>query len=200
MTTTQVPDNGHSRNPKHTTTEPTTNEKLMQLQNLLGQAGELHYKRIKLAKEIIDDAQWVLTHFGGNLHKAEALLEKQYFGDLCGAISFRRLLLIYERFPDIETWRKHHFNLTHLSATMDAERDAKKSRGSRWSVTQKEWDDLESDRDRHKKLLANERKEKETLLQENERLKKQIAELNKEIARLQGRNEEPETLIAKRVA
>lgn len=170
----------------------------MQLQKLLGQAGELHYKRIKLAKEIIDDAQWVLTHFGGDLHKAESLLEKKYFGDLCGAIAFRRLIMIYERFPDIETWKKYDFNLTHMSAIIDAERAAKRKKSSRWSVTQKEWEDLEGDRDRWKKLHTTEKKEKETLQQENERLKKQNSELMRENARLQGRIDELEQLVAVR--
>jgi peptidoglycan hydrolase CwlO-like protein len=173
--------------------EESTSQKLAQLQELLGKTGETHYQRIKLAAEILADNEWILNHFGGDTLKAETMLEQRYFADLCGAVTIRRLLLVFRHFPLIEQWKIHHFNFTKMSALADVER--KTTKHSRWSVTQKEWEDLEAERDNWKKQAKNEFGQRESLQQENDRLKRQIADLTRDKAKLQGRVEELESLL-----
>lgn len=170
--------------------ENSTSEKIILLWSMLGKAGEMHYKRIKLAKEIISDKEWLATNFNGDQLRAGQAIEKNYFGDLCGAISFWRLLAIFEEFPNMSDWEKYKFNLTHMSALIDVKKKTKKS--SRWSITQQEVEDLRTDRNRFKKLYEQ---TKESLISANEKinelessvtfLTKEKARLNQEIKELQ---------------
>jgi hypothetical protein len=173
---------------------PTTAEKVAQLRTMLGQAGELAYKRIKLAKEVIEDKAWLIVHFNGDEFRAAEVLERDYFGDLCGAINFWRLMKIIEEFPKIDDWRKYKFNLTEMSAIIDA-KNKKRKKTSRWSVTQREYEELESEKNRIKKLYDTKKSELETAQEKIAELEKTVAILTKEKARLEGRVAELQSLL-----
>lgn len=173
----------------------TTIEKVNQLRTLMGQAGELHHQRIKLAKEIINDKEWVQTNFNGDDFRAAEVLEKEYFGDLCGAISFWRLLKIIDEFPDIEDWKKRKFNLTEMSAEIDARNRSKRSRGTRWSVSQKEYEELEAEKNRFQKLYSSKNSEVENQTIRIKELEEAVRQLTKENANLKGQVAELESLI-----
>lgn len=177
----------------------TTNEKILQLRQWIGEAGEMHYKRIKLAKEVISDKHWIAISFNGDDLKAGDALEKEYFGDLCGAISFWRLLKIIDEYPTIEEWRKFKFNLTAMSAEIDSR--TKKppiARTNRWSITQKAHEEVEMDRNRFKRMYEVKNQEVEassrkiaelelkiiTLTREKRQLEHEVADLQKEVKRL----------------
>jgi exonuclease VII small subunit len=162
---------------------------------MLGQAGEMHYKRIKLAKEIIADNGWVLTHFAGDEFRAAEVLEKDYFGDLCGAINFWRLLKIIDEFPKIEDWKKHKFNLTEMSAEIDARNHSKRKKGSRWSITQCDYEELESERNRYHKLYSSKKEECEEYNAKVKQLEDAVARLTREKAQLEKKVAEYEQLI-----
>lgn len=179
---------------------PTTNEKVVQLRNMLGQAGETHYKRIKLAKEIIDDKTWILTHFNGDKFRAGEVLEKDYFGDLCGAINFWRLIKIIEEFPKIEEWRKYKFNLTEMSAIIDARNRSKRKKSTRWSITQRDYEELESEKNRFRRLYDTKKDELEHAQARVAELEKAVITLTKEKARLEGKVAELETLLERKKA
>ncbi len=178
----------------------TTNEKVVQLRNMLGQAGEMHYKRISLAKQIIEDKIWIQTHFAGDEFRAGEVLEKDYFGDLCGAINFWRLIKIVEEFPKIEDWRKYKFNLTEMSAIIDAKNRSKRKKGTRWSVTQRDYEELESEKNRFRRLYDNNKTELEQARERIAQLEKAVATLTKEKARLEGQVAELTSLLERKKA
>jgi hypothetical protein len=173
----------------------TTNDKVMQLRAMLGQAGEMHFKRIKLAKEIIEDKTWVMTHFAGDEFRAAEVLEKDYFGDLCGAINFWRLIKIVEEFPKLEDWRKYKFNLTEMSAVIDARNKSKRKSGTRWSVSQRDYEELESERNRYRKLFDAKKEECEDKDSRIKQLEDMVANLTREKARLEKQVAEYEQII-----
>lgn len=159
-----------------------TSEKIVMLRTMLGKAGEMHYSRIKLAQEIISDKEWLVTNFNGDQILAGEALEKNYFGDLCGAISFWRLLRIIEEFPNIKDWKEHKFNLTKMSAIIDARNE--KKQGFRWSITQKEAKELESDKNRFKRLYEMAKADLESANKKIADLENTVLLLTKEKARL----------------
>lgn len=174
----------------------TTSEKIVQLHSMLGKAGEMHFERIKLAKEIISDNQWIVTNFNGDEQRAAETLEEDYFGDLCGAINFWRLMNIIEVFPDVEEWRKHKFNLTKLSALVDSKQ--KKKPNHRWSVTQREYEQVEEERNRFRRLLNTNQDELKTAKDRISELEAVVANLVKEKARLEGEIANLAALIKKK--
>lgn len=176
-----------------TTTATPTSEKVILLWTMLGKAGEMHYTRIKLAKEILSDKDWLVSNFNGDQVRAGEALEKNYFGDLCGAISFWRLLRILEEFPNLSDWEKHKFNLTEMSAIIDIK--TKKKKSSRWSVTQQEVEELESDKNRFKRLYEQAKEELSAANQRIAELEKSVSFLTKEKARLTGQLAELQQII-----
>lgn len=173
----------------------TTNDKLIQLRTMLGQAGEMHYKRIKLAKEIIEDNMWLLSKFNGDEIKAGEVLEEDYFGDLCGAINFWRLLKILEEFPKIEDWKKHNFNLTKMSAIIDAREKGSRKKTTRWSVTQRDYESLEFEKNKLRKVCEERKKELEMVNSKVQNLENLVATLTREKARLEGKVAELQVIV-----
>jgi hypothetical protein len=174
----------------------TTIEKVQQLRTLLGQTGILHHKRIKLAKEIIDDKQWILTNFGGDEFRAAEVLEKEYFGDLCGAINFWRLIKIIEEYPDVKDWETFNFNLTEMSAIIDTRNRTKRNRGTtRWSVTQRDYEELEAEKNRFQKLFTTKNSDVEKKDARIKELEEAVKQLIREKARLEGKVAELEEII-----
>ncbi len=173
----------------------TTSDKVSQLRVMMGQAGEMHYKRIKLAKEIIEDKFWVMQNFSGDDFRAAEVLEKEYFGDLCGAINFWRLMRIIEEFPKLDDWRKYKFNLTVMSAEIDSRNKSKKKSNNRWSITQKDYEELESEKNRFRKLFESKKQETESAEVRIKELENTVAFLSKEKARLECKVAELEALI-----
>lgn len=172
-----------------------TQERLSMLGEMLGQAGAMHYKRITLAKEILDDKTWVMLQYKGDQIKAAEALEKTYFGDLCGAISIWRLLKIIEDFPNIKDWEARKFNLTAMSAEIDSRNKRSKSGDNRWSVTKREYEEVESEKDKLQRVVAQKVKEIEAKDAELKKQKELIERLTKDKARLEGRVQELEAFI-----
>jgi HAMP domain-containing protein len=162
----------------------TTSEKVVQLHSLLGKAGAMHFERIKLAKEIISDNQWIISNFNGDESLAAEALEEDYLGDLCGAINFWRLMNIIEVFPNIKDWERHKFNLTKMSALIDSQQ--KKKANHRWSITQREYDEVETERNRLRRQLESSREELKTAKDRISELETAVSTLIKEKARLEG--------------
>ena len=102
---------------------------LEQLSRMAGQAGELCYRRVALAAQLLADKEWLASDlFGGDKEAARQYLEERYFSDLCGAMTLGQLVLIYRSHSDIETWRQEGWNLQKLWA-MNRERWQSERRG-----------------------------------------------------------------------
>jgi hypothetical protein len=174
--------------------------KLARLGELLNKAGELLFERLTLARELIQDKDWIAESFTGNLDRAADLLEKQYLGDLCGAVQFWRLMALRDRFKTLDDWRKHHFNITKLSAIYDKEKPKRQPREVN-RVTLKEYEQVLEEKQRFEALykaeklarekaegdLGKERQRVEAAIREKAISDGRAAELQRQLEQLQGK-------------
>lgn len=89
-----------------------TRKALNELRSRRHLAGREHYERLKLAKQILADRDWVDDPAGGGGNPDTALkrLEDDFFADICGQYSLCQLLEVLHHFPSFAAWEKHKFN------------------------------------------------------------------------------------------
>jgi hypothetical protein len=87
----------------------TTTQKLAHMMELATLGGESLYERIALAEEVLQDAEWIDTHYR-NQGEAMDYLHDKYFADQSW-LSMTRILTVYRKFPHLEEWRKYKFDL-----------------------------------------------------------------------------------------
>jgi nitrogen fixation-related uncharacterized protein len=172
-----------------------TRQKMLRLRELRDQAGSTLYERIKLAYECLQDPDFVEEIHGGKMDRAEDAIASEYFPDLVGPavarIDFAKMLAIYRQFSDEQTWKDHKYNLIAMEILYDEKRKREKKDTSppqtRWAVTRKQWDDLESE----KKALERQVKKKTDAIsakdEQIEGLRAKVQELESENAYLKGR-------------
>lgn len=97
-------------------------QKFAELVNLRDKAG--HYKRIKLASELIADKTWVEdpSGGGGDVNIALDRIEEGAFADLCGAVTISQLLEVYHHIPDEQVWKRHGYNFRKMWAEWNSSR------------------------------------------------------------------------------
>lgn len=87
-----------------------------QLLNMRNEAGAQLFQRLRLAKQLLSDQQWVAEDEGGGGDEATALdrLEDECFADICGAMSLPNMMEILERIPTETTWKANKYNLRKM--------------------------------------------------------------------------------------
>ena len=115
-------------------TKQTTKSKLAELKKLAGHAGELLYKRVRLAAEVLADGAWIEEAFDGDDMKAHDAVAEQYFGDLGGLMTVGEMIAIYHQFPEQAVWQTNRYNLCaldieyHKQVAVDEDAEAKPER------------------------------------------------------------------------
>ena len=97
--------------------------RLISMLDHCGEGPQGHYERIKLADSLLKNRAWVESkeHGGGDLSRALDRVEARCFGDLCGTgFPITRLLDVYHHVPDVNVWKRHHFNLAKVWAEWSA--------------------------------------------------------------------------------
>lgn len=95
-----------------------TQRALGDMRRLAGLAGKMYRQRLKHASRALHDAAWVRAKFSGDAVAATQFLQDNYFADLSGYITLRKLLEIYRDVPD-EVWRQYHYNLRAIELLHD---------------------------------------------------------------------------------
>lgn len=167
-----------------------TRQILKELQIKMGQAGKATYQRLKLAAEVLQDTDWVAEK--GSLNSAYRFIQKEYFGDLCLAISIETLLELQREFSERE-WEDHNWNLQVLRAEVVERKRQEKPKGKKQTATLKEVEELKNDKSKlevcNQQLTQTLEQEKRSRVEEADRLKVRVAELEEENTRLKCENE-----------
>lgn len=97
-----------------------SNKLYVRLINLRNDSGNLLYERLKLARTLLADREWVeaAEHGGGNESVAIDRLEAEAFADVCGAMSLPQMLEILRAVPQATVWKANKFNLRRMYAEM----------------------------------------------------------------------------------
>lgn len=95
------------------------------LTNLEVLAGKAIHERLGLCLKLLEDKEYVAE---GDPATRLDQLEKDFFGDLGGALSLAKLLEVYRAFPEKAQWEKHDWNLSRLIAEWDRTRPRRKPR------------------------------------------------------------------------
>lgn len=85
----------------------------VELDSLLGKAGEAHYDRLKIADQLLQDKDWIAGNGQGSIDKALTYLEKRYFADLIGRLTLVGLLDVFHH-TSLADWKRHHFDFNAL--------------------------------------------------------------------------------------
>jgi hypothetical protein len=174
----------------------TNGEMLIRLKELSGQAGQNYYERIKLVTALLDDKSWLTSSHKGDAYRAAELLEHEFFHDLCNARSIWELIGVYRKFPDAKDWEARHWNLTTLiiaCKTKEPKATRRVVKMVDFEAIQKKAKDLEFQVKKSDKELRT----KDDIIAE---LQKRVAKLEKENTHLQGRVDELEKILNKRLA
>lgn len=183
----------------HEFREETTHQKLARLAQMRDANGPKMVKRIRLAVEIYRDKSWIDLEFNGDAARAAEVLEQDYLGELCGTVSFSKLILLCREFPDLEDWKRCKWNLQRIEAEYEKrkeERDeqtGEKEKRSKRSVTLKQFEEeekkrkdaeyvaerLKNDVDNKDRLIAQLREDNERLRMEVSTLRGRLEELEK---------------------
>lgn len=101
-----------------------------QLVNLRDTAGSQLYRRLVLARKLLEDREWVEDATGGGGDESRALdrLEANCFGDVCGALSLVQMLDLLQHVPEESVWKASKWNLRTIHAEMMERREGKKKK------------------------------------------------------------------------
>jgi hypothetical protein len=148
-------------------------------QRLSKEAGSNIYERAQLAKQLMDDQQWVATEHGNDDWKA---LEDQFFADI--AIPLTDLIALARRYPKEETWAANGYKLRDRVALMRGGR----RKHPRRTATLAQLAEAES-KAKHFEAACR------TLKREAEELRESAAKLSRENGHLKGRVQELEAVL-----
>lgn len=95
-----------------------------ELIRLRNNAGEVLYKRLKIARDLLADREWVQSPEQGGGDEAQAIdrLEEFCFAEVCGALSLSQMLEILREVPQQAAWKANKYNLRAMYAEMRARR------------------------------------------------------------------------------
>ena len=171
---------------------------LAELDSLQGQSGVAAHKRISIAVKIYDDADF-LADLGITDHTKAADLLSEKFEDLC--LSFAELRAMYKAFPNEDDWADGKLRTLH-TRTLDLAEENKPEQAKRSvsRVTNKDYEELESDKDDVVCQLVYTKKTLDETKSEIDRLRDENLSLRNEKLRLEGRIEELEKLLTPQAA
>jgi hypothetical protein len=190
-------------------------QKFAELKNMLNEQGQKILHRLRLAAELLSDAEWLMSTKNDE-GAARDLLEDECFGDLCGALTLGQLLRIYQHFPNEADWKESRWNLKSLIVRVEAIESKGKDKPTRAPierVTIKERDELVQEREHFKAVADNNLRKFETAsrevnlakskerdyLTEIRELKAMLHDLKVENAHLKGRLEELERAMERQM-
>ena len=160
-----------------------TTQLLAELKNLAKDAADNLYRRIAIAREVMSDLDWIATVHGGSDVRAADALQDEYFRDLKGFVSLKKLMDMH-RDVSHEDWKSVSYGIAAVKAIHDeqlaGEKSTKHEVRTNWKVKCAEKDERIEDLER----------QVEQLLESNQKLRGENAELRSQIARLEGRIEE----------
>lgn len=182
--------------------EKTTAQLLADLGRLRNRSGESAYKRITIAAKVFADKEWIATSHTGDAYAAAEYLQNEYFGDMCGAVSFLKLLEVYTRFPALDDWRANKFNVTLMYAKLEGERavDTGKEKRSYDRPTKADRDQWEAEKKDLEFTVKYQSKDLKDHTEENVKLRQRVLELERENAELRGRLSELERIMDRQLA
>lgn len=108
--------------------QQTTSELIAKLKTMATKAGESLFERATMAAKVLADREWIAAECGGDYDRAHELIELECFPDMSG-YGLSKLLALIETFPDVETWRRHKFNLNRLWIERSDKRKAERGDG-----------------------------------------------------------------------
>jgi len=117
-----------------------TKKNLVELKKLSDESQLNLYRRLQLVAEVLTDDRWLSDEFDGDVAKAEIHLGSQYCPDLLLVMSMRRLMLIFNAFPQRKTWEENHYDLRamgHLYAKSIG-KDKQASKPKQWKSIAKD--------------------------------------------------------------
>lgn len=181
-----------------------SSELLAKLKKMASQAGEALFERAKMAAEVLADSQCIAEQFGGDREKAEETIKDECFPDLSMGGWFERLLVLRDKYPDIETWRQHKFNLQRLWIEYEKTKPPEPKGERNGPVARKVHEELQNKFEARGKELETAnyqlRREREKAVDWEERchdLERELAEAKGRIATLElVLNQRPELAVA----
>lgn len=147
-----------------------TNKLLARMQELAAQDNKSLYERTCLAKEVMDDIEWIAANHNGSESAAIEYLTYMYFPHHVGNYTVGQLLEILEYYPEEKDWEKHGFHLREMYDKIPQEKkERRKADGPSKSQLREENHQLKLEVAQLKALVAQ--------------LRAQIAELRAELAK-----------------
>jgi uncharacterized coiled-coil protein SlyX len=158
----------------------TPGQKLARLKELATGAAENYFERIALAHELLLDKLWIDAEHGGDANQAADILEEQYFHDLCGLLSVWNLIHVYQKFPTLEQWRRHKYNLRVMYDKCRADTASKKPAAAKPKTpVEKKVEELRETVTTKDAEIRELRKQIGELQQENRKLRKKLEAIEK---------------------
>lgn len=163
-----------------------TSQLLADLKRLAGESRENILARIKAAKQVLSDLNWVSDTYGGSDIKARDALQDEFFLELNGVFTLGTLIAIYDSFPDESTWKEHRYNLQTMRALWEESRKKEdEDRQPRTRITRAEFDEQATQLQAVRQSLASREKTIQDLQETIERLREENAILRGRIEELQ---------------
>lgn len=158
-----------------------TTQLLAELRTLAQAAEKNLYQRIGLAREVLQDVDWIASVHGGSDLKAADALQDEYFRDLGGYVSLGKLMSMY-RHVTREQWEELRYDVAAVEVVYDDATRETHEKGERTS-----WKKVAEERGQRVSELE---KQVTQLLEANGQLREENTELRARVARLEGRLEE----------